>query len=169
MTGVPDQQLHRYLQQAATCIEQCANKNRPEAILTHAYEGGHPDHDSCAFLAYQIGQRLSVPVWEMPFYHQTSTTSPLIYQQFLQTSQNEVSLSASPAEMYRKECMLRRHETQANVISEFDKTRELMRPQPSYDFTVSPNPALHGFAVCSDIAIADVLESFHLAVQAANR
>lgn len=170
MTGIPDQQLHRYLQQAATRIEQHVNRTRPDSILTHAYEGGHPDHDSCAFLAHWIGVRFSIPVWEMPFYHRSNSRSPLIYQQFLPAPQNnEVLLSASPAEMYRKECMLRQHKTQADVISEFDKTRELFRPQPLYDFTASPNPALPEFAVCSNIAMADVLESFHLAVQAASR
>jgi N-acetylglucosamine malate deacetylase 2 len=162
MTGIPDQQLHRYLQQAATHIEQYLNKNRPESILTHAYEGGHPDHDSCAFLGHWIGQLFAIPVWEMPFYHRREARSPLIYQQFFPAPQDEILLSPSPAEICRKECMLRQHRTQADVIPQFDKTRELFRPQPSYDFTLSPNPALRGFAVCSDIAIGDVLESFHL-------
>lgn len=162
MTDIPDQMLHRYLQQASTHIEQHVDRTSPDAILTHAYEGGHPDHDACAFLAHWIGGKFSIPVWEMPFYHRRDAKSPLIYQRFLPAPQDEILLSPSPAEIHKKECMLRQHKTQADVISQFDKTRELFRPQPSYDFTVSPNPLLRGFAVASDIAIADVLESFHL-------
>jgi hypothetical protein len=63
--------------------------------------------------------------------------------------------------------MLRQHKTQAGVISQFDKARELFRPQPTYDFCVSPNPAQQGFAACSDIAIADVIESFRSLVRLA--
>jgi len=165
MTGIPDQQLYRHLVQAANHVERYAKQIRPDSILTHAYEGGHPDHDACAFLAHWIGERLSIPVWEMPFYHQREAGSPL--QQFFSPSPDEVLLSASPAEISRKEWMLRQHKTQAQVISQFDQARELFRPQPNYDFSVSPNPAQRGFAVCSDIAIADVLESFHSLVRLA--
>ncbi len=39
-------------------IEQFA----PEAVLTHPYEGGHPDHDACAFAAHAAVQLLANPV-----------------------------------------------------------------------------------------------------------
>ena len=167
MTGIPDQQLHLYLVQAANHIEMYAKQIHPDSILTHAYEGGHPDHDACAFLAHWIGERLSIKVWEMPFYHQRHAGSPLINQQFFSPSPNEVLLSVSPAEISRKEWMLRQHRTQEQVVSKFDPVRELFRPQPKYNFSVSPNPAQQGFAACSDIAIADVLESFHSLVRLA--
>jgi LmbE family N-acetylglucosaminyl deacetylase len=166
LSGLPDQQLYRYLQQAATYIEQYAGEIRPDSILSHAYEGGHPDHDACAFLAHRVGEKFSIPVWEMPLYHQRHANSPLIYQQFLSTSPDVVSLSASASEISRKESMLSQHTTQTNVISEFDNARELFRPQPRYDFARSPNSALQGFAATSDIAIADFLASVRLASQA---
>lgn len=165
LSGIPDQRLYRYLQQAATHIEQYASEIRPDSILSHAYEGGHPDHDACAFLAHWVGEQLSIPVWEMPLYHQRDANSPLIYQQFISASPDVVSLSASASEISRKESMLSQHKTQARVISEFDKARELFRPQFRYDFSRSPNPALQGFAVSSDIAIADFLESLRLTNQ----
>jgi LmbE family N-acetylglucosaminyl deacetylase len=167
LSGIPDQQLHRYLPQASIHLERFASEFRPDVILTHAYEGGHPDHDACAFLGHWIGEKFSIPVWEMPLYHHKAAGLPLIYQQFLAASPDEVMLSASPAEIGRKENMLGQHKTQAGVISEFAKARELFRPQPSYDFFLSPNPAQQGFAACSDIAIADVIESFRSLVRLA--
>lgn len=46
---------------------------RPEAVLTHPYEGGHPDHDACAFAIRTalelMGEGERPPVLEAPFYH----------------------------------------------------------------------------------------------------
>ncbi len=42
---------------------------RADAVLTHAYEGGHPDHDAVAFAAHAAARRAGRPVFEMPFYH----------------------------------------------------------------------------------------------------
>jgi len=36
---------------------------RPQALLTLAYEGGHPDHDSCNFITSVIARERS-PSWQ---------------------------------------------------------------------------------------------------------
>ena len=158
--GIRDQTLYRSLEHAAVGIAQCIAKHRPEAILSHAFEAGHPDHDSCAFLAQWAGRRFSLPVWEMPLYHKTSPTSPLVYQQSLRSSGTEVVVRPTAEESRRKCAMLSMYRSQAAVIAKFDRTREVFRPQPPYDFTVSPNSALSTFAVCDNVRIADALESF---------
>jgi LmbE family N-acetylglucosaminyl deacetylase len=152
--------LHRSLDRAAAIIARYVIEHRPDAILSHAFEAGHPDHDSCAFLARWAGRKFSLPVWELPLYHRRAPSSPLIYQQFLRSFGNETSLCPAPHELHRKELMLSHHRSQAAIISEFNTTRELFRPQPPYDFSVNPNPALSTFAVCDNVAIASVLESF---------
>jgi LmbE family N-acetylglucosaminyl deacetylase len=159
-TGIQDQMLYRSLDRAAAIIARYVIENRPDSILSHAFEAGHPDHDCCAFLARWAGRKFSLPVWEMPLYYRPTPSSPLIYQQFLRSIGNETSFCPAPDELRRKELMLSQHRSQAAVISEFNKTRELFRPQPPYDFSVNPNPALSTFAVCDNVAIANVLESF---------
>ncbi len=45
---------------------------RADAVLTHAYEGGHPDHDAVAFAVHAAARRaagMGRPIVEMPFYH----------------------------------------------------------------------------------------------------
>jgi N-acetylglucosamine malate deacetylase 2 len=163
-SGVPDQQLHLSLGRAAALIEHCVREHRPEAILSHAFESGHPDHDACAVLARWAGLKFSLPVWEMPLYYRPGPSSDLVYQQFLDRGNsgrdNEVVLHPNASELSRKEKMLAQHQSQTAVISEFQSAREVFRPQPSYDFRVNPNPALSSYAVCGHIAIESVLESF---------
>jgi N-acetylglucosamine malate deacetylase 2 len=159
VTGIEDQHLHERLHPAARAIAEVVMKQEPKAILTHAFEGGHPDHDSCAFLAWWAGKKFSLPVWEMPLYYRSAPGSPLTYQRFLYPADNEVALTPTPEELRRKHQMLLQHQSQAGILSQFDERRELFRPQPGYDFGVSPNPALSTFAVCEHVPISTVLRS----------
>ena len=160
MKGIQDQLLYKSLERAAGFLADYIVQYRPDAILSHAFEGGHPDHDCCAFLAHWAGRKFSLPVWEMPLYYRPAPSSPLVYQRFLCCYGNEVELFAEPDKLLRKTMMLSEHRSQAGVISRFDKTREVFRPQPAYDFSVNPNPALSSFAVCDNITIGCVLERF---------
>ena len=160
MNGIQDQLLYKSLERAAGFLAECIVQHRPDAILSHAFEAGHPDHDCCAFLAHWAGRKFSLPVWEMPLYYRSAPSSPLVYQRFLCCYGNEVELFPEPDKLLRKTMMLSEHRSQAGVISRFDKTREVFRPQPAYDFSMNPNPALSTFAVCDNIAIGCVLERF---------
>jgi LmbE family N-acetylglucosaminyl deacetylase len=63
-----DQRLFLHLAAAYGLLEKVAERARPQAIATLAYEGGHPDHDSCSVLGARLGGRLGVPVWEAALY-----------------------------------------------------------------------------------------------------
>ncbi len=63
-----DQRLFLNLAAAYGLVAKVAERVRPEAIATLAYEGGHPDHDSCSVLGARLGERLAVPVWETALY-----------------------------------------------------------------------------------------------------
>ncbi len=64
-----DQGLFRVLPQAFEALAEIVARLRPEALATLAYEGGHPDHDSCNLLALELGKAFGVAVWEAPLYH----------------------------------------------------------------------------------------------------
>jgi N-acetylglucosamine malate deacetylase 2 len=66
-----DQRLFLNLAAAYGLLEELAARVRPQAIATLAYEGGHPDHDSCSLLGARLGARLGVPVWEAPLYNRS--------------------------------------------------------------------------------------------------
>lgn len=69
--SLPDLGLIYNLRQCADIIGEAIVRTEPDLIVTTAYEGGHPDHDSlnfsCARAALR-GQR-SVPVFEFPLYN----------------------------------------------------------------------------------------------------
>ena len=72
-------------------------KIRPDAILTLAYEGGHPDHDSCGFLASRIGLATGVTVWEAPLYRRRR--SELSLQEFVKPNGTEIYHEPNSAEL----------------------------------------------------------------------
>ena len=51
-----DQRLFLNLAAAYGLVAKVAERVRPEAIATLAYEGGHPDHDSCSVLGARLGR-----------------------------------------------------------------------------------------------------------------
>jgi LmbE family N-acetylglucosaminyl deacetylase len=63
-----DQRLFLNLAAAYSRLEKLVERVRPEAIATLAYEGGHPDHDSCSVLGARLGEQFGVKVWEAPLY-----------------------------------------------------------------------------------------------------
>src|SRR5438270_1199799 len=99
-----DQELYLCLDRAIKELERIASEFRPDAILTLAYEGGHPDHDSCAFLSYALGTKLGIEVWEMPIYHRTGQGPGK--QQFLQPSAGTWQPGISQEALARKKEML---------------------------------------------------------------
>jgi LmbE family N-acetylglucosaminyl deacetylase len=52
--------LFEDLPDAATSLLAIAHTYSPDAIISHAYEGAHIDHDACSFLAMHIAAALSV-------------------------------------------------------------------------------------------------------------
>ncbi|HLI77367.1 MAG TPA: PIG-L family deacetylase, partial [Acidobacteriaceae bacterium] len=49
---VPDQAASFHLVALARGIASAIEDFKPEVVLTHPYEGGHPDHDACAFAVH---------------------------------------------------------------------------------------------------------------------
>jgi N-acetylglucosamine malate deacetylase 2 len=137
----PDQELFRSVDSAADRLLDWVRHFRAEAILTLAYEGGHPDHDSCSFLAACIGREFPLDVWEMPAYHR-STDGVIVRQEFLSVTDDAIALPLTPAELARKRTMCAAYESQRDVVAEFELDVERFRPQPAYDYTRPPHPGV---------------------------
>ncbi len=138
---VSDQELFRQLEPAYVSLSRLAERVRPEALLTHAYEGGHPDHDSCSLLAHQLGGERNLPVWEFPLYHR-SADGIMVRQEFLpaeHTEDRESVVEPTADEADRKQRMTAAHESQKHVLAEFTATVERFRPQLAYDYSRPPH------------------------------
>ena len=133
---ITDQELYLNLPYALEALEGVLRDSRPDAILTLAYEGGHPDHDCCGFLGHLLGERHRLPVWELPLYHRTREGPR--HQEFLFPADGAHTIVISDDELTRKRKMLEAYKSQGNVLDAFDLSLERFRPQAEYDFSRPP-------------------------------
>lgn len=136
---IVDQELFRRLPEAVASLGQFIERLRPQALLTHAYEGGHPDHDACCFATSVVAQRWGLPAWEVALYRRDPRGNG-VRQQFIHNTGEETTLRPSATEQQRKQRMLEAYASQADVIAGFDSSLERSRPLYKYDFTKPPHP-----------------------------
>ena len=69
----PDLGLVPELERAAEAVTDLMDRVRPQVVLANAFEGGHPDHDSVNFLAYEARARKNIDseLLEFPVYNGT--------------------------------------------------------------------------------------------------
>ena len=132
-----DQELFRQLQRAFAALLALARRLAPEAILTMAYEGGHPDHDSCSVLACALGRERNLPVWEMPLYSRTHEGE--VSLQTFDRAEGAIPLKPTEEELERKRAMFAAYVSQQLVIEKFNWREERFRPQPAYDYSQPPH------------------------------
>jgi N-acetylglucosamine malate deacetylase 2 len=133
-----DQELFRRLPDAIIALGLLVKRYQPQALLTHAYEGGHPDHDACCFITSVVARGAGLPAWEMPLYHRDARAKS-VHQQFVQRNGFEVELQVGAHEQERKAHMLAAYASQGDIISAFDASIERLRPLYGYDFTLPPH------------------------------
>jgi N-acetylglucosamine malate deacetylase 2 len=139
--GLPDQGLVHQLSSVARRLSSLVRELRPAGLITHAYEGGHPDHDSAA-LACQIAAG-SQPAAGQPVrlefagYH--AADGALRWGAFPGVGE-EVVIGLGPEEQRRKSAMLACFQTQAAVLAPLPRHVERLRHAPLYDFTRPPHP-----------------------------
>lgn len=136
--SIMDQRLHLHLSEAWDSLSRMIEVRHPEALLSLAYEGGHPDHDSCGFLAHHLGKRFSLPVWEMPLYFRHAGGFEA-QAQFLQPTGVEIALEPTLEELARKRTMLAAYASQGEVLQRFTAAVEHFRPQAAYDYSRPPH------------------------------
>jgi LmbE family N-acetylglucosaminyl deacetylase len=135
--GIVDQELFRRLPEAASALDQVIAGIAPDCLLTLAYEGGHPDHDSCCFLASQVGRKRKIPVWESPLYHRNADGSGAV-QRFPQRTGQEIDLKVEGEPLQKKVEMFHTYKSQNLVLDGFHPEIEQFRPVFAYDFRRRP-------------------------------
>ena len=133
-----DQQLFQRLPEAVDGAREVANQIRPQALLTLAYEGGHPDHDSCNFITSIIARERSLPAWEMPVYNLFHKEARE-FQTFMPAPQPTIPLYPTNPEIARKRQALEAYVSQGHFLARFDSVTESFRPLPGYDYTRPPH------------------------------
>lgn len=139
---LPDQEAAMHLPELARGIALLLGRMRIETVLTHAYEGGHPDHDATAFAVHAARRLLgrnerTLTILEMPYYR--LALHGMVTQDFTEEGGRGLELLLSPEERYRKTAMIAAHASQCRTLAAFGIKRELFRPAPDYDFSRLPN------------------------------
>ena len=137
--GVPDQEAAAQLANLAGRLAALFDRLGTAVAVTHAYEGGHPDHDATAFAVHRAAERGQIGVIEMPFYRATGRESGMALQRFTPGGPQEVCVALGEEQQRLKSRMVAAHASQARTLAPFALDVERFRPAPSYDFTRLPN------------------------------
>jgi LmbE family N-acetylglucosaminyl deacetylase len=116
---------------------------RPSAILTHPYEGGHPDHDATAFAVHAACARVPAPptVFEFASYHAADQSEPVIeVGEFLPDGEEIDTVELSEESRNAKRRMIACFGSQEHMLRHWPIGIERFREAPAYDFTRPPHP-----------------------------
>ncbi|MHC1764336.1 MAG: PIG-L deacetylase family protein [Verrucomicrobiia bacterium] len=142
--GVVDQEASLNMVGIARRLASWLANGDFDVILTHPYEGGHPDHDATAFAVHASfellrGRRLPQPeLMEMTFYH--NRFGSMATGRFLAAQGVEAITFALPPEAQEvKRRMFNAFATQRQTLQWFQTETESFRPAPRYDFSAPPH------------------------------
>lgn len=148
----PDKQALRHLERLSAKL--AAAIAGAGAVVTHAYEHGHPDHDTAALAVAIALRRLgsgAPRAFEFAGYH-LGAARP-VYGRFFGGGGTELQLS--PAELARKAAAIAAFESQREMLSLFPLRPERFRRAVDYDFTKAAPPGralydLYGWNITSE-------------------
>jgi LmbE family N-acetylglucosaminyl deacetylase len=140
---VPDQQAAMALPQITIRLARLLAELGIRTVITHAYEGGHPDHDATAFGVHAAawlrrcdGQDVSVV--EVPLYR--LDRHGIARQTFAEGGRSgEFVLSLTDEQRELKRRMVGAHHSQRDILADFSVDVERLRSAPAYDFSRLPN------------------------------
>ena len=165
-----DQHLFRNLPAAADALRKVVTEHKPQILLTLAYEGGHPDHDSCNFIGLQIASELNLPAWEAPLYFRRADDNVLL-QEFQSTNGTEIEFIPTAEELRRKRAMCEAYVSQKGVVAIFENNlRETFRPMAQYDYSRPPHDGILNYEAWQwPIKGQQVADKFQEYLQGAHR
>lgn len=142
--GAADQGASLRLAELARTLAALLGRQGVRFVLTHPYEGGHPDHDAVAFCVRAAASLLAAhggpaapEIVEMAFYH--AGPQGWAVGGFLPGGPPATAAALTGEERGRKRAMLDAFATQATTLARFPVGDEAFRPAPPYDFAAPPH------------------------------
>lgn len=135
-----DQSLSYAMASLTKQLGSIITEHQSDAVLTHPYEGGHPDHDAIAFAVHAACGAMTSPppIIEMAFYHQGP--NGMRTGEFLSNSRvPTLALRLSAAERTLKRSLFACFPSQAQMLKQFPVEIERFRVAPDYDFAQPPH------------------------------
>lgn len=144
--AIPDQEASHHLCEITRRLVNLFAEQSCQVVFTHPYEGGHPDHDACAFaVARAVAILKSSRAWapsvvECAFYHAGASGTETGAFLPRAPSTEAVTFELSSEEGRRKRALLDCFVTQRETLRAFTTERERFRIAPGYDFYRPPHP-----------------------------
>ena len=132
--GIPDQDASKNMPAIARSLAGLFHEHGTQVVITHAYEGGHPDHDATALAVHAAAPG---GVIEFAGYHAGEDGS-FVAGEFL-PGPPAVDVMLNEEEQALKRALFDCFPTQARILSEFGTTTERFRPARP-DFREPPHP-----------------------------
>jgi len=151
--ALPDQESILHL--APLVRRLCRDLAGMQAVFTHPYEHGHPDHDTAALAVWLAcrrlqGQGVRPPArYEFACYHWRG--DHVVCGAFWPDgTAPETVLTLDGESLARKRAALACFRSQETLLAQFPAAREVIRPAPAYDFTRAAPPGVplyDGYAI----------------------
>jgi N-acetylglucosamine malate deacetylase 2 len=125
-TAFVDQHLVLELPEAFASLCQMVSDFAPSLIVSHAFEGGHVDHDACHVLAKEASAEFGLKHLEFPLYWR-ETNGKDVFQRFRPNGSSESVLQLTSQELHTKRQMLTEYRTQQDLTSVFTLENERFR------------------------------------------
>lgn len=145
---ISDQDAMNHIASIAADLATRFEKAGIEYVMTHSYEGGHPDHDAVAVgvhLAKALLEKkgIHIGIVEAPLYKgMPGNQSGRIWQEFPEGSSDPEDMfikRLSAEETALKRALYGIYASQAHIFEKTYDDRELLRVAPNYDFDAPPN------------------------------
>jgi N-acetylglucosamine malate deacetylase 2 len=140
----PDQESAFHLPENSRRLASLMQRRGITAVITHCYEGGHPDHDAAAFVVHAAARLVRThygkhtSILEMPLYRVGEFGA--VNQSFVpEPNFPETTLRLNAEERELKRRLVAHYATQARVLAGFQLNEEKFRVAPNYDFSALPN------------------------------
>lgn len=140
----PDGQAAFDLCELTDRIGTLLHQLRPAVVFTHSYEGGHPDHDACAFAVQHacaaLGERAPLVIEAAGYHaHPAGSDHGFVCNTFLPGDTPRKDYVLTPSERTRKAALLAAFATQWGTLRYFNTEGESFRIAPHHHFTQPPH------------------------------
>jgi LmbE family N-acetylglucosaminyl deacetylase len=145
---IADQEASFHLANLTARLLGIFRARRPEVVFTHPYEGGHPDHDACAFAVQHAARGMADEqrplIVEAPFYH---SGQGFVSGEFLLHPQKThgVAYALMESEQRKKRRLIECFRSQRETLAGFNVDWEHYRVAPVYDFRQPPHTPPVGY------------------------
>lgn len=140
--GIPDQEALREIPWLVEELVELLSREPIELVLTHAYEGGHPDHDAIALAVHLAATRVCCPpmIVEMGGYRRGHAGRPLSTFLPVRGAGDEEIVALGGDGRARRERRLGLYRSQRETFRWLGALgSERLRRAPRYDFSRPPH------------------------------